>query len=50
MAALEKAAAAESTVEKTAIKRLAGDNLVSKYPEVFFGKVEYDLNFWILLQ
>ena len=37
-------------VEKDAIKRLVGQELVSSYPEVFEGGVKRDLNFHILMQ
>ena len=37
-------------VEKDAIKRLVGHELVSSYPEVFEDGVKRDLNFHILMQ
>ena len=35
--------------ETSAIKRLVGSKLISKYPEMFATKVEGDLNFRILM-
>ena len=37
------------SLKKAAIKRLAGGDLVSKYPEVF-NKVDKNLNFQVLIQ
>ena len=53
LAALKSAsnivAVEELSAEREDIRKLSSKKLVSKFPEVFFSRMENDINVWIML-